>query len=366
MYHPSRKRAPPNIRPTGNNNRPVEDITSPSRTRLRTVKSKNRNNNDNSSEIYDRGSGPHGSRHLQPDPRHQAGGDTRGWSHNLKQQYQPLDRRYLREHPPKNGSWPSSQDQGRGMHAGGDQQHSQYPPVPDTRHKVYGGNSNQHRASGGYNGLTHPMEGQRGSRWISDEGSISSLPPPPQGDFVSGSQDYGWGDERGMGEKRGSWGTNGPSLARGFEAATSRISDRGSNTWQGGQSVAVNSRTNVDGGWRKTDGGGYPRVHRDGQPWEHGGPPEYRHLGPEVPPGGAPAVGVGVGAGVVCTKASTMHNPVDPEELARIQAKKNAYRRDLETQVIEAASAKAENRRVASSGAKLISFRNYAVNFLPH
>lgn len=213
------------------------------------------------------------------------------------------------------------------MYAGGDQQHRKYPPVPDTHHTVYGGNLNQHRDSGGYNGS---MEGRGGPRWICDKASISSLPPPPQGDFVGGSQDYRWSDGRGMGEQKGSWGAIGPSSARGFEAASSIISDRGSNTWQGGQNMAINSRSNIDGGWRRTDGGGHPRVRRDGQPREHGDPQEYRHLGPEVPP---------------CTKASTMHNPVDPEELARIQAKKDAYRRDLETQVIEAASARSEKRR---------------------
>lgn len=96
------------------------------------------------------------------------------------------------------------------------------------------------------------------------------------------------------------------------------------------------------GGWRETDRSEYPRVHHGGQQWEHGGPQEYRPSGPEVSPGGAPAVEVGVG--VVSTKASTMHNPVDPEELARIQAKKDAYRRDLETQVTEGASVKPKKR----------------------
>ncbi|CAM9966762.1 unnamed protein product, partial [Hapterophycus canaliculatus] len=41
------------------------------------------------------------------------------------------------------------------------------------------------------------------------------------------------------------------------------------------------------------------------------------------------------GVEVVSTKASTMHNPIDPEELARIQAKKDSYRRDLEAQMAE-------------------------------
>ncbi|CAM9788995.1 unnamed protein product, partial [Ectocarpus sp. 13 AM-2016] len=51
------------------------------------------------------------------------------------------------------------------------------------------------------------------------------------------------------------------------------------------------------------------------------------------PPGGAPAVAGGVG--IRSTKASKMHNPVDAEELARIQAKKESYRRDLEAQMAE-------------------------------
>lgn len=36
---------------------------------------------------------------------------------------------------------------------------------------------------------------------------------------------------------------------------------------------------------------------------------------------------------VGATRASTMHNPIDVEELARIRSKKDAYRRDLEAQV---------------------------------
>ncbi len=81
------------------------------------------------------------------------------------------------------------------------------------------------------------------------------------------------------------------------------------------------------------DGGDHTRIPYPGQRWEHGGQREYRHTRPGVPPGGGSVVGGGGVGGVVSTKASTMHNPVDPEELARIKAKKDSYRRDLETQV---------------------------------
>lgn len=89
----------------------------------------------------------------------------------------------------------------------------------------------------------------------------------------------------------------------------------------------------VGGAPQEEDRGDYnSRDHFD-QQWERRGQQEYRYSGPGAPPGEVPVAGVGVG--VVSTKASTMHNPVDPEELARIQAKKDSYRRDLETQVTE-------------------------------
>eukprot|EP00752_Nemacystus_decipiens_P012874 g11397.t2 len=104
----------------------------------------------------------------------------------------------------------------------------------------------------------------------------------------------------------------------------------------------------VGGGWREEDGGDYSsgRNHND-QQWERRGEHEYRYSGPGAPPGGVPTAGLGVGAragagagagvgvGVVSTKASNMHNPVDSEELAKIQAKKDSYRRDLEAQMAE-------------------------------
>lgn len=187
---------------------------------------------------------------------------------------------------------------------------------------------------------------------------------------MGGSQGYSWGDGRGQEEKRGSWGTRGPNSGGGvFKADSSRVSGRGSNTWQESQNVAKPlRRSNVaDGGWRKIDGVEHPRAHSDSQQWEHGGPQEYRYSGPDSPTGGSPAVGVGVGAAVVSTKASTMHNPVDPEELARIQAKKDAYRRDLETQVIEAASVRAKKIRSWSIVVKgLTALETTQSNFQPY
>ena len=47
----------------------------------------------------------------------------------------------------------------------------------------------------------------------------------------------------------------------------------------------------------------------------------------------APIAAAAVAKAGVSTRASTMHNPVDHEELEKIKAKKDAYRRDLEAQV---------------------------------
>lgn len=218
------------------------------------------------------------------------------------------------------------------MYAGDDQQHSRRPPVPGTHHAVCDYNSDQRR----------PVEGRQGARWIGDEGNIARPPLPFQGGLTSDSQGHGWGDGHGQVEQRGNWGMGGPkSGGREFLSAGTRASGRDRNTWQKSHNLAEPSRSYAaDGGWRKKNVDLYPRVHHDGQPLEHGGLQEYRRLGPVAPPGGAPGVGVGVGIGarVVSTKASTMHNPVEPEELARLQAKKDAYRKDLETQVIDRGS----------------------------
>ena len=101
-------------------------------------------------------------------------------------------------------------------------------------------------------------------------------------------------------------------------------------------SVTMQESRSMDGGsvvagaWPGDDGGDSARLTHPGQRWEHRGQQEYRYSQPGNPPCGSPVVG---GGGVVSTKASTMHNPVDPEELARIKAKKDSYRRDLEIQV---------------------------------
>lgn len=119
------------------------------------------------------------------------------------------------------------------------------------------------------------------------------------------------------------WGTSGPYAegGGGYPGNRSRLPEfRGKNARQESWDIT-----------NPSVGGGYNRDVRPGPIWDHREQQEHRYSGPRGHSGGAQAGGGGVG--VRSTKASTMHNPVDPEELARIQAKKESYRRDLEAQV---------------------------------
>lgn len=314
----------------GNGNRPIEDITSPSRTRLRSIKHNNRCSDDPGNDAYDRGSGKsdsHESRYLQPGPRRQVGGDTRGWTqHRHHQQPQLLERKCLREQPSENRAWPASQDDGRGLYGGGKQQHSQHPPVPEIHYAAYGGYSTHQHAGGGEDELRYPLEGERGAEWPG-EGSTSDLPPPRR-THTNNTRDGGGDGGHGYGEEnREDWRLAGPTPENGGNAVRQ---EHRTPTKPSGGGV-------VDGAWREGGGGDYTSRNHFDQQAERRGQQEYRNSGPGPPPSDVPvaAVGVGVGVGVVSTKASTMHNPVDPEELAKIQAKKDSYRRDLEAQVTE-------------------------------
>lgn len=89
-----------------------------------------------------------------------------------------------------------------------------------------------------------------------------------------------------------------------------------------------------DGGhweWRPEE---KAEMHRDLRREELPGGHRHGYSGSTGFPGEGRSNGLGVGpVGKGFTRASTMHNPVDLEELASIKAKKDAYRRDLEEQV---------------------------------
>lgn len=287
--------------------RPIGDITSPSRTRLRNSNSGTRNTNNNP-EFFgqnDGNSAPREARHLQPGPRPQAGEHARDWSQ------QPFEREYLREHATPFGAWPSSQAQSQGQYEVGEHRHSRQPPVPGTHYDAYGSNPKGFPSHGDYDELEYPTGRRGNAKWVADGISASGLPPPRR-DFVDN------------GERRGErWGTSGPYPERGggYPSSRSRLPEfGGKNTRQESWDI---TNPSVGGGYNRDVHPGPIRDHREQQ--------DRRYFGPRGPPGGAPAVGGGVG--VRSTKASTMHNPVDPEELARIQAKKESYRRDLEAQV---------------------------------
>ena len=173
-----------------------------------------------------------------------------------------------------------------------------------------------HRPGGGYNELRHPSEGRRAAEWPGGSGRTSGLPSPRRA-IIEHSRDGGWDGGREYGEeRREDWG-----IARQEHRPLTKALVGG-----------------ADGrAWREGDGRDYSNSSRNqsDQQWERRVQQQHRYSGLGDPPGGGPVAGVGAGAGMVSTKASNMHNPVDPEELAKIQAKKDSYRRDLEAQVTE-------------------------------
>ncbi|CAM9375784.1 unnamed protein product [Ectocarpus fasciculatus] len=289
--------------------RPIGDITSPSRTRLRNSNSGTRNTNNNP-EFFgqnNRNSAPREARNLQPGPRPQAGEDARGWNQ------QPSEREYLREYATPYGILPPSQAQSQRRYEGGEHQHSRQPPLPGNHYDAYGSNPKGYPSRGGYDELEYPTGRQGNPRWVADGSPTSGLPPP--------RRDFGDNGER----RAERWGTSGsyPERGGGYPGNRSRLPEfRGNNARQESWDIT-----------NPAVGREYNRDVHPGPIWDHREQQEHRYSGPRGPPSGAPAVGGG--GGVRSTKASTMHNPVDPDELARIQAKKESYRRDLEAQMAE-------------------------------
>ncbi|CAM9579501.1 unnamed protein product [Ectocarpus sp. 4 AP-2014] len=287
--------------------RPIGDITSPSRTRLRNSNSGTRNTNNNPDFFGQNDGATREASHLQPGLRPQAGERARGWSQ------QPFEREYLREHATPYSAWPSSRAQSQGRYEVGEHEHSRQPPVPGTHYDAYGSNPKDDPSRGGYDELEYHTGRRGNARWVADGISTSGLPPPRR-EFADD------------GERRGErWGTSGsyPERGGGYPVNRSILPEFGGKNAR--QESLETTNPSVGHGYIRDVHLGPIRDHREQQ--------DHWYFGPRGPPGGAPAVGGGVG--VCSTKASKMHNPVDPEELTRIQAKKESYRRDLEAQMAE-------------------------------
>lgn len=311
---------------TGTNYRPIEDITSPSRTRLRHVRNQSRYfaNDGLPSDRENEVRLPREGRKDQSDLTQQAGGDTRQWAHRNQQ---PASRvgENGGDHQSHTAAWSPSQR--RAWYAEEQPQRSRRLPFPETHDDAHGESTNEHHISGSRYERRHTENEGRKGGWVDNKSKAYGVPPPQH--LCTG----GSGEER-----RGqSWGTRGP-LTAGRSGYPGRAPEHWSYARQeGANAPRYPAREASDGVWRGGGRGSDDRGTRTGPPREHCGQQQYRHSGPGGPPGGAPTVG----NELVSTKASTMHNPVDLGELARIQAKKDSYRRDLEAQVIGISSARA-------------------------
>ncbi|CAB1112942.1 unnamed protein product [Ectocarpus sp. CCAP 1310/34] len=295
--------------------RPIGDITSPSRTRLRNSNSGTRNTNNNPEFFGQNDGAPREASHLQLGPRPQAGEHARGWSQ------QPFERECLREHATPYGAWPSFRAQSQGRYEVGEHQHSRQPPVPGTNYDAYGSNPKGYPSRGGYDELEYPTGRRGNATWVAEGISTSGLPPPRR-EFADD------------GERRGErWGTSEsyPATGSGYPIHRSILPEFGGKNAR--QESWETTHPSVRHGYNRDVHLVPIRDHREQQ--------DHWYFGPRDPPSGAPAVGGGVG--VRSTKASKMHNPVDPVELAKIQAKKESYRRDLEAQMAE--RTKLQNQR---------------------
>lgn len=203
--------------------------------------------------------------------------------------------------------------------------------------------------------MRQPLEGRRGSDWPGVDGIPSGLPPPRRV-RTRNDRHSGWDSGRGLGEERREGRRlGGPPPAEGGNV-NSAMQEHRAPTKTSGDGVAR-------GGWPGGGGGEYSSSRNQfDQQWEARGQQEYRYSGPGAQPGGSPVAvdgaGGGVGVAVVSTKASTMHNPVDPGEMAKIQAKKDSYRRDLEAQVSESDEEIAKTITTLTSSQWSISFES--------
>lgn len=304
-------------------------------------------NHNNSSTMSDRIGGPNEG-HLQFRPRYEAGRDGRKWS-----QRDPL----LKEHPrtyPSNNDWPTQiLPPGRQREEDGymitRKQHEQRPPGRKTHNDRYGESREMYPGGNGGGDIyatdsyNRPMPTEPGKfragqapriswdenfRLQEDRGEMRSWTdeernsgPTPHVLHVRG------GDSSGSGQKRREeWGirhdAEGCYWGRGSDYTSRGIRD--TRIPQRGVEKTCQEREN-DEYYRYNSQWQQPPTMHHGQEYGHSGTiGAPRGISPRMMPA-APVQ--------VSTRASMMHNPVDSEELERIKAKKDAYRKDLEAQV---------------------------------
>ncbi|CAM9516223.1 unnamed protein product, partial [Hapterophycus canaliculatus] len=170
--------------------RPIEDITSPSRARLRNARNQSRysTNEGFHSDQENNFAIPCEGRELQLGPRYQVAGDTHQWSH----QRQPSQLRESRgDHRSNAGAaWPSSHH--RALYIEGQPQQSQRLPVSELHSEPHGESTNeQHHIGGGHNERRRPENERRNIRWVDHEGEAYGL-PPPQGLYTSSGGGEQW------------------------------------------------------------------------------------------------------------------------------------------------------------------------------
>lgn len=232
-------------------------------------------------------------------------------------------------------------------------------PVEDTQCDGYGTNQRAHHngAAGGRRGREisyatgmdwdeRPMSGRRREQsW--GEGGGAAAAPPPRSHFREDSNrppNHLEGRREMMMPSRADGGRNiGPNYDGtntrndAFSGGEQGLRGRGAryDTMMNGDDIRGTMMGTQTGG----GGGGYQyhqqqQHHREQQGYVYAG----GFMGGGVSGGDRAVLHASIAATAaakagVSTRASTMHNPVDHEELERIKAKKDAYRRDLEAQV---------------------------------
>lgn len=188
------------------------------------------------------------------------------------------------------------------------------------------------------NGRSHVPEGRREMMpsWADGGGGGGDVGPSYHGTHNTRDGAY-LGSERGVRDDQGV-----------------RYDTMGGDDVRGATTMTMTQRGEGGGGYYQQQHQQHQHQHRHRDPQRQGSPPsnsshhhhhhhreqeEYGYAGSLGAPGGAvplhravPVAATAANTGV-SRRASSMHNPVDHEELARIQAKKDAYRRDLEAQV---------------------------------
>lgn len=292
------------------------------------------------SQYSNRGAGPDHQRdtQLQSGPRRSPSSDPRGWSRQQLHMEEHTREKTSRTLPKEDQhrEW-----RGGYIQAAPPERRRQRPAVPDGAHDRgdWGGYTSGYSvANAGVGGremyaferdsrsmptgleqsepmarsrkpredITHRREGGPQRSWVDD----NDTEPTPHGTYTRRSSGPG------RSEKKSMWG-------RQFGGEEHSLGYRTQEDYNVGAG-------DVERAWRGGGGGEY-RGSQLEHPAGGGQGRGYEYSEPANGPGGASQRTVPATGG--STRASFMHNPVDPEELARAKAKKDAYRRDLEAQV---------------------------------